>query len=83
MMKKDLPDFMIDATNVYRTKKYIVKQNLYLDYEIDNSSILYSKDVYYLRNKKIDKLFDLIFQDRQRLDGKRVHSTSYSRKYIQ
>lgn len=83
MMKKDLLDFMIDATNVYRTKKYIVKQNLYLDYEIDNSSILYSKDVYYLRNKKIDKLFNLIFQDRQHIDGKRVHSTSYSRKYIQ
>lgn len=82
-MKKDFPDFMIDATNVYRTKKYIVKQNLYLNYEIDNSSILYSKDVYYLRNKKLDKLFDLIFQDRQHLDVKRVHSTSYSRKYIQ
>ena len=39
MMKKDLPDFMIDATNVYRTKKYIVKQNLYLDYEIEHYSL--------------------------------------------
>ncbi len=82
-MKKDLPDFIIDATNVYRTKKYIVKQNLYMDYDINNSSILFSQDIYYLRNKKIDRLFDLIFQDRQHLDGKRVRSTSYSRKYIQ
>lgn len=82
-MKKDLPDFMIDATNIYRTKKYIVKQNLYIDYDINNSSILFSQDIYYLRNKKIDKLFDLIFQDRQNLDGKRICSTSYSRKYIQ
>lgn len=82
-MKKDLPDFIIDATNVYRTKKYIVKQNLYMDYDINNSSILFSQDIYYLRNKKIDRLFDLIFQARQHLDGKRVRSTSYSRKYIQ
>ena len=79
-MKKDLPDFMIDATNIYRTKKYIVKQNLYIDYDINNSSILFSQDIYYLRNKKIDKLFDLIFERPDLISG--LSYIFYSFKFV-
>lgn len=76
------PDFMVDATNVYRTDNYIVKQDLYLDYDIDNQDFLYSKDTFYLRNKQIDKLYEIIFSDRKDLNGKRIPAKSHQRKYV-
>ncbi|MGN1201343.1 MAG: hypothetical protein ACI4R8_03715 [Candidatus Caccovivens sp.] len=76
------PEFLKDAVNVYRTKKYIVKQDLYMETNIDNEDYLFSKDTFYLRNKKIDKLYEMIFSDRKNIDGKRIHCSSYSRKYI-
>ena len=79
---KQMPDFMIEATNVYRTKHYIVKQDLYLDYNIDKQDILCSNDTYYLRNKHIDRLYESIFSNRKDVNGKRIHSTTYQRKYI-
>jgi len=78
----DLPDFMADATNVYRTPNYIIKQSLYLDEDIDNQYFLYSKDTFYLRNKKLDKLFEEIFDDRKDIDGKRIPAKSHQRKYV-
>jgi hypothetical protein len=79
---KIVPDFMIDATNVYRTKNYIVKQHLYINCDNDGRDILSSNDTFYLRNKKVDKLYEMIFSDRKCINGKRIHSTSYQRKYI-
>ena len=79
---KSLPDFMVDATNVYRTDNYIVKQDLYLDYDIDNQDFLYSKDTFYLRNRQIDKLYEMIFAGRKNINGKRIPSKSHQRKYI-
>lgn len=78
----NVPEFMKDATNVYRTKNYIIKQDLYMDTNIDGQDYLYSKDTFYLRNKKIDKLYEMIFSDRLNIDGKRIKCTSHSRTYI-
>ena len=79
---KTLPDFMVDATNVYRTDNYIIKQDLYLDSDIDNQDFLYSKDTFYLRNRQIDKLYEMIFAGRKNINGKRIPSKSHQRKYI-
>lgn len=79
---KNIPDFMIDATNVYRTEKYIVKQDLYMDSNIDGQDILVSNDTFYLRNKQIDKLYEMIFSDRKDINGKRIRSTTQQKKYI-
>lgn len=79
---KSLPDFMMNATNVYRTDNYIVKQELYLDFDIDNQDFLYSKDTFYIRNKQIDKIYDFIFDGRTNINGKRIPSKSHQRKYI-
>ncbi len=82
MKTTNLPNFMVDATNVYRTKNYIVKQDLYMDTNIDGQDILFSNDTFYIRNKQIDKLYNMLFSDRKNIDGKRIHSTSHQRKYI-
>ena len=74
-------DFLENATNVYRTKKYIVKQDVFLEYDKCGNSRIYSKDTYYLCNKQLDKEFEYIFKDRDCVNGKRVHSTLYTRRY--
>ena len=79
----NIPDFLKDATNVYRTKNYIVKQDLYMDINIDGQEYLYSKDTFYIRNKKLDKLYEKFFSSRANIDGKRIKCTSHSRNYIE
>lgn len=71
------------AINVYRTRKYIVTQDIYLNECADGSSVLFSKDTYYLRNKKLDKQYEAQFKDREYINGKRVHTTMYTRKYFE
>jgi len=71
------------AINVYRTRKYIVTQDIYLNECVDGSSVLFSKDTYYLRNKKLDKQYEVRFKDREYINGKRVHTTMYTRKYFE
>lgn len=71
------------ALNVYRTRNYIVTQEIYLNECVDGSSVLFSKDTYYLRNKKIDKRYEKEYKDREFINGKRVHTTMYVRKYFE
>ncbi len=71
------------AINVYRTRKYIVTQDIYLNECVDGSSVLFSKDTYYLRNRKLDKQYETQFKDREYINGKRVHTTMYTRKYFE
>lgn len=70
------------AVNIYRTKNYIVVQELILDEDFDANSILISEDTYILRNKKRDKKFEQHFKDRKFVNGSRVHATIYKRQYI-
>ncbi len=76
-----IPEFMENATNVYRTKKFIVKQTIYLEYDNFGNGRVFSKDTYYLRNKQLDKEFEYIFKNRDCVNGKRVHTTLYTRRY--
>ena len=71
------------AINVYRTRKYIVTQDIHLSECVDGSSVLFSKDTYYLRNRKLDKQYEAQFKDREYINGKRVHTTMYTRKYFE
>ncbi len=71
-----------NATNVYRTEKYIVKQDIFVEQDVLGNSGIYSNDTYYLRNKKLDKEFEFLFKNRDCVNGKRVHSTIYKRKYF-
>ena len=50
-------------------------------YDKCGNSRIYSKDTYYLRNKQLDKEFEFIFKNRDCVNGKRVHTTLYTRRY--
>lgn len=79
---KKFPDFLVKATNVYRTKKYIVRQILLIQNGDINGCVLFSNDTFFLRTKKRDADYNLVFGEQTNVEGRRLHSTAYSRKYI-
>lgn len=79
---KNFPDFLAKATNVYRTKNYIVRQIIHIQNGDVNGCVLFSNDTFFLRNKKRDADYNLVFGDQTNVEGRRLHSTAYSRKYV-
>ena len=79
---KELSNLLNAAVNVYRTRKYIVKQILVIRESPTEQNILFSEDTFYKRTKTRDKEYNIIFKDKDNLDGKRLPSTSYSRRYV-
>ena len=76
-------NFVKGATNVYRTENYIVKQvfGIQLDNKLGNVTMSY--DTYYLRTPELDAIYEYMFSDRKKIDGKRLHTTMYVRTYIE
>ena len=56
--EKTCPDFIKGATNVYRTKKYIVKQRIDIEVDMEDDNVLISYDTYYVRTQKRDKEYE-------------------------
>ncbi|MBR3720878.1 MAG: hypothetical protein IKN09_03985 [Clostridia bacterium] len=75
-------DFIENATNVYRTKNYIVKQTINIESHTQLDNIIISQDTYYTRTKARDKQFNKLFADKLNKNGKRLHSSSNTRKYV-
>ena len=77
-------DVVNNADNVYRTREYIVKQQI--STSVNKNSLithLISEDTYYLRTPKRDVEYNIIFKVRgKNIDGKRIRSTMYTRKYV-
>lgn len=71
-----------EASNVYRTKEYIVKQVLSVQFDKCENCIIISRDTYYLRNKERDLKYEFQFCNRKNVDGKRLPSNSYVRTYV-
>ncbi len=81
-MKNRVPDYLKGATNVYRTKQYIVKQILGIQYSQKENNVVFSRDTYYRRTPERDKEYEILFCLRRNIDGKRLPSTMYARIYI-
>ena len=77
----ELPEFVQGATNVYRTKSYIVKQNVSLGHQGLESTTLISRDTYYVRTPKRDAMYESIFEGNKDLDGRRIPTMAYFRTY--
>ena len=75
---------MKNADNIYRTKDYIVKQKIITSFsETTMITRLVSEDVYYLRTAQRDAEYNFIFADRKReINGKRIRTSMFTRKYI-
>lgn len=77
-----VPDFMVDAMNVYRTREFIVKQVIGIKYsDVENIAVI-SNDTFYRRTKKRDREYERIFWERKQINGKRIPSTMYARTYV-
>lgn len=81
-MKNRVPDYLKGATNVYRTKQYIVKQILGIQYSQKENNVVFSRDTYYRRTPERDKEYEILFCLRRNIDGKRLPSTMYARIYV-
>ena len=78
----DLPDFLVRATNVYRTDYYIVRQQIMYKNDALLGAYLCSKDTFFCRTPERDRLYALAFPKREETDGKRIRTLMYVRKYI-
>lgn len=81
-MKKGIPEFIRNANNVYRTKKFIVKQEIAIGCDSVGMSAVLSRDTFYARTTVRDMEYEAYFSQRRYINGKRLPSTIYSRKYI-
>jgi len=81
-METHVLEFMKNSTNVYRTKDFIVKQVIGIQYDDVENNVVFSWDTYYRRTKKRDAEYELVYCSRRNVNGKRLHTTMYSRDYI-
>ena len=81
MRVESVPEFLIDATNVYRTREYIVRQQIML-HDGPFGSYLMSRDTYYRCNAQRDREFEKAFSDRINVNGKRIPTAMHMREYI-
>ena len=68
--------------NVYRTRDYIVKQELYLIVNAEQNNAVLSVDTYYRRTLERDSKYQLLYKGRRHINGKRLPSNTYIRTYI-
>lgn len=81
-MERYIPIYLQDADNVYRTRHFIVKQVLCIQESTEENNQVISIDTYYRRTPKRDLAYNLAYQDKANLEGKRLPSTMYTRTYI-
>ena len=78
---KGEPEFVHGATNVYRTKKYIVRQMLMLNVHEIFGPHTVSRDIYYERTPERDAEYEKYFEGVADMDGRRIPSMGYVRSY--
>ena len=78
---KQRPNFMMSASNVYRTPHFIVRQRLGLLFNDEESNELISRDTYYARTPERDAEYEIRFKKRIKIDGKRIRSNVTVREY--
>lgn len=81
-MKNGIPEFVRNANNVYRTKNFIVKQEISIGCDSIEMNAVLSRDTFYARTAVRDMEYEAYFSRRRYVNGKRLPSTIYSRKYI-
>lgn len=83
MNKKLLPEFLIDADNVYRTKYFIVKQKIGIQKDCEQNNVVFSHDTYYRRTLLRDLEYEIAFKHKKQMNGKRLPTTMYARVYVE
>lgn len=81
-MKDINPEFCKDATNVYRTEHFIVRQCVGIQHDQEENTVVFSHDTYFARTLKRDFEYELYFRNRKNREGKRLPTTMYARVYV-
>ena len=82
-MKANVPEFLVEADNVYRTRHFIVKQVISLELSGVENNIVVSFDTYYRRTLQRDLAYVLAFRGKKNIEGKRLPSNVYTRTYVE
>ena len=82
-MTNRIPEFVQGADNVYRTEGYIVKQTIEIRYDCSEDNAVVSRDTFYKRTAERDREYETVFCIRKNINGKRLPTTMYSRKYVE
>lgn len=80
---KQRAEFLKEASNVYRTRHFIVRQRLGLLYNDEEANQLISRDTYYERTPERDAEYEIRFHKRIKIDGKRIRTNVTVREYKQ
>jgi len=80
---KNFIDTISKSTNVYRTKYFIIAQEIELQLDDYENNAVVSHDIFFHRNKIRDKQFENFFKDRKNINGKRLPTTMYSRSFVE
>ena len=78
--EQDIPDFIIDSSNVYRTAHYIVKQTIGFENHDVFGMVTVSHDTFYARTIKREAEYEAYFGDRHYENGQRVPTMAYTRE---
>ena len=81
-MEKSISDLLEGATNVYRTRDFIVKQVIEVLVNRQENNAVVSHDTFIRRTKLRDRFYEILHCARKNIDGKRLPSTMYDRKYV-
>lgn len=77
-------ELLEEATNIYRTKEYIVKQKISINSCMAGNTVMVSEDVYYLRNHARDSVYEKVFISlRKNINGKRIKTALHTRQYVE
>ncbi len=74
--------FLAGGTNVYRTKNYIVKQEMGIEYHGEQNNAVVSHDTFIRRTVKRDREYERAYGGRKYVNGKRLPSSMYTRVYV-
>ena len=77
-----LYNLLADATNVYRTKHFIIKQIVVIDCNEKIDSAIFSQDTFIKRNKSRDKEYEKMYGERMNINGKRMPTNMCARRYV-
>lgn len=81
-MNDRVPEFVVGATNVYRTRDFIVRQKVGIRYDGEENNALFSDDTFFRRTAERDREYEILFCRRRHIDGKRLPTTMYARVYV-
>lgn len=79
---KSKADLCVGITNAYRTRRYIVFQEIGLCDDEEMGTFLFSVDEYYRRTIKRDAEYERRFRKRDDVDGRRIPVGTYIREYV-